>query len=102
MGYVKACLSRRYNARVVDANDNPPPLEPAARAGDSSQTTQPGRTVGSYVLLERLGAGGVGEVWKARDRVLNRIIALKFIASPRHGSSPLKDLLREARGASAM
>ena len=58
--------------------------------------------VGSYVLIERLGAGGVGEVWKARDRVLNRVVALKFLAVPRHGSSPLGDLLREARAASAL
>jgi serine/threonine protein kinase len=35
--------------------------------------------VGSFLLIEKLGAGGIGEVWKARDRRLNRIVALKFI-----------------------
>lgn len=59
-------------------------------------------SVGSYVLVERLGAGGVGEVWKARDRVLNRVVALKFLAVPREGSSALQELLREARAASAL
>jgi len=59
-------------------------------------------TVGSYLLVERLGAGGVGEVWKARDRLLDRIVALKFIPAPRQGSSPMTDLLREARAASAL
>jgi TolB-like protein len=54
------------------------------------------------VLVERLGAGGVGEVWKARDKVLNRVVALKFLAGPREGSSTLQDLLREARAASAL
>ncbi len=62
----------------------------------------PGQTVGSYVLLGKIGAGGIGEVWKARDRRLNRVVALKFISAERHGSSPSRDLLREARAASAL
>jgi serine/threonine protein kinase len=62
----------------------------------------PGQSVGSYLLVERLGAGGIGEVWKARDRRLNRVVALKFIATERPGSSTARDLLREARAASAL
>ncbi len=58
--------------------------------------------VGSYVLIERLGAGGLGEVWKARDRRLNRVVALKFISATRPGSTPATDLLREARAASGL
>lgn len=58
--------------------------------------------IGAYILLEKLGAGGIGEVWKARDRRLNRIVALKFIATERPGSSPPAELLREARAASAL
>ncbi len=60
------------------------------------------QTVGSYLLIEKLGAGGIGEVWKARDRRLNRVVALKFISRERQGSSPVRDLLREARAASAL
>ncbi len=58
--------------------------------------------IGNYTLLEKLGAGGIGEVWKARDRRLNRVVALKFILKERDGSSTTRDLLREARAASAL
>jgi serine/threonine protein kinase len=35
--------------------------------------------VGAYVLLERLGEGGAGQVFKARHRQLNRVVALKIL-----------------------
>ena len=61
----------------------------------------PQRRVGSFLLLEKLGAGGIGEVWKARDDRLNRVVALKFIVEnvARTGKH---DLAREARAASAL
>jgi predicted Ser/Thr protein kinase len=37
-----------------------------------------GERLGPYELLIRLGAGGMGEVWKARDTRLQRIVAIKF------------------------
>src|ERR1700689_5204971 len=39
---------------------------------------QPGDKFGPYELLARAGAGGMGEVWKARDTRLDRIVAMKF------------------------
>jgi serine/threonine protein kinase len=38
----------------------------------------PGSRLGPYELIERIGAGGRGEVWKARDTRLDRIIAVKL------------------------
>ena len=45
-----------------------------------------GLVLGPYVLLERLGEGGMGAVFKARDRRLDRVIALKIVRKDRLGS----------------
>src|SRR4026208_1963500 len=37
----------------------------------------PGARLGPYELLSALGAGGMGEVWKAQDTRLNRLVAIK-------------------------
>src|SRR5579862_72108 len=38
---------------------------------------KPGDKLGPYEILSRIGAGGMGEVWKARDTRLDRIVAVK-------------------------
>ena len=45
------------------------------------------REVGSYQLIEPIGAGGMGEVWRAQHRLLARPAAVKLIRSPMLGGS---------------
>jgi serine/threonine-protein kinase len=44
-----------------------------------------GVTLGPYELIARIGAGGMGEVWKARDRRLGRVVAIKRVKAPHAG-----------------
>jgi serine/threonine protein kinase len=66
------------------------------------QPRTPGSVVGNYELVEPIGAGGMGEVWKARDQLLNRIVALKFLAPSTDMPASTRDLVHEARAASAL
>lgn len=58
LAYVVAGIVHRVNVRLRDA-----------------------REIGSYKLIERIGAGGMGEVWRAQHRLLARPAAIKLIRS---------------------
>ena len=51
------------------------------------------RELGSYQLVERLGQGGMGEVWRARHRLLARPAAIKLIRTSDAGQRPSDDAM---------
>src|SRR5882672_10648669 len=57
---------------------------------------QAGAVIGHFELMRRLGSGGMGEVFLARDRQLGRKVALKLISGSVTGKS-LERLLTEAQ-----
>jgi eukaryotic-like serine/threonine-protein kinase len=62
-----------------------------------------GSRIAHYEVLERVGAGGMGVVWKAKDTRLMRLVALKSLAPAASGNTASRArLIQEARAASQL
>ena len=77
-----------------------PAMEMAARAWAAAEPVPLGSRLGPYEIVGLLGAGAMGEVYRARDMRLDRTVAIKLL--PTFGASGRERFLCEARIASAL
>ena len=62
-----------------------------------------GKIISHYKIIEKIGGGGVGNVFKAEDTKLNRIVALKFLTSQFINDKEAKErFLHEAHTVSSL
>src|SRR5438445_7181409 len=66
-------------------------------------TLSPGTRLGPYEIVDRIGEGGMGVVYKARDPRLDRVVAIKLLPESHVTDTDRRSrFLQEARAASAL
>jgi serine/threonine protein kinase/tetratricopeptide (TPR) repeat protein len=91
---------RRAVYKWLTGNTPPPspsPVPPAAREGESLPVR-----IGHYAITRKLGEGGMGVVYAARDERLERVVAVKTMMSAASDETARKRFWREARAAASV
>jgi serine/threonine protein kinase len=92
---LNALLATSSAAPTVTDDTPPRPATPALR--DDVDGLDTPRRLGRYVLKDRLGAGAMGEVWRALDDDTGDTVALKVLGSATPSAKALKRFKKEAR-----
>jgi tetratricopeptide (TPR) repeat protein len=87
----RAVVDSADDATLVGASSD------GSAARGRSSPVEPGAVVGRFVVLQRLGAGGMGVVFAAYDPELDRKVALKLLLPGTGGAAGRTRLLREAQ-----
>jgi serine/threonine protein kinase len=96
---VESLLAQKSGGALLDQ----PAFEAAPELWNETATQfQTGTRLGPYELTSKLGAGGMGEVYRARDTRLRRDVAIKVILARQEDPESLRRFEREARAASAL
>lgn len=98
---VESLLS--YDDKAAAFIEQPAVALAAADIADEQSTLQTGQHISHYQILSRLGAGGMGEVYQARDTRLDRTVALKILpADVAADAERMRRFVREAKAAGAL
>ena len=86
------------DADTLEAESGQPPDETSATRHPDAPL-EPGAKVGRYAIVDRIGAGGMGVVYRAHDPQLDRAVALKLLKRSRRHEGAADRMLREAKSA---
>ena len=88
---------------AADGLESPAVERMAAIVSDEQTDEMTGQTLGHYEVIEKIGAGGMGEVYAARDTLLGRKVALKLLPDYfTRDDERVRRFQQEARAASAL
>jgi serine/threonine protein kinase len=106
IGVEFAAQAQDLSVAVSLPPDVPPPPEPAPAVPAPPELTSgqpvarlaPGRMFGGYQLVDKIGQGGMGEVYKARQVSLDRVVAIKILSKALYDNDEfIKRFEREAK-----
>ncbi len=88
--------------RLFENSPWKPSLGQFASGEEPGPALAAGTRLGPYEIVSPIGAGGMGEVYRARDTRLNRTVAIKILAAHLDGDAARKRFEHEARALSTL